>query len=330
MLKSSSRTSPGRRNFIAVCVTVLSVGLLYSRFDTVPAGEDISLSPTASVTAFPVEAPVPIPPDEVEAAKELSGEAPQEGSPQPPQITEGGMLDGMETIKFCTLLLHDGARYMENLKDYTVTFHKEERVNGDLQKPQTIDMKVQHSPHFAVYMKWKNGDRGRQILFSEQYEDGCMVVKLGGLKRILPALKLDPAGANAMSESRYPVTQAGVAGMIRQLLVHREKDLERGSGVHCVRLPDQEFDQRRCYAFLVTYESPEICEVYRKSILLMDAHFHIPVMVRNFTWAKDCNDLTEEELDRATLIENYSFTGLKLTNNLVALDFSRENPRYRM
>lgn len=336
MQKSRSRTSPGRRNFVAVCVTIVSFGILYSSFDSVPAGEDVSTSPPVNFTDFTPDVGVPLPPEAaaVTAAAghtESSDKAvPETAEAEPPPVSEGGVFDSMETMKFCTLMLQDGARFMENIKDYTVVFHKEERINGDLQSPQTIDMKVQQSPKFAVYMRWQTGDRGRQILFSEEYEDGCMMVKFGGLKRILPALRVDPCCANAKAESRYPITEAGVLGMIRNLLVHREKDLKRGHGVRCVRLPNQEFDQRKCYAFLMTYDSPEFCEVYRKTILMMDAEYHIPLLVRNFTWAEDSEHLSEEELDKATLIENYSFTNLQLSSNLVARDFSRDNPRYRM
>ncbi len=98
----------------------------------------------------------------------------------------------------------------------------------------------------------------------------------------------------------------------------------------CLRLPDQEFDQRKCYTFLLKYDSPEFCKVYRKSIMMVDARYHIPVMLRNFTWANDVEGLTEEELDNQTLIENYSFTGLNTSTKLADADFSRDNPRYRM
>ncbi|MEQ9410149.1 MAG: DUF1571 domain-containing protein [Fuerstiella sp.] len=336
MLKVSPRNSPGRRNFVAACVTVLSVGILHCSFDSLPAGEDVSIShSSSSLTAFATDTIVPMPPEAADLVarnfKDMENEPPDSRAlAEPQRMTEGGMLDSMETMKFCTLMLQDGARFMENVSDYTVVFQKEERINGDLQEPQIIDMKVQHSPHFAVYMKWKNGERGRQVLYSDEYEDGCMTVKFGGIKRILPALRIDPNCANARAESRYPVTQAGVVGMIKQILVHREADLKRGHGVSCVRLPDQEFDQRKCYVFLVTYESPEFCEIYRKTVMMMDAEYHIPVMVRNFTWATDADGLTEEELDKATLIENYSFSDLNLSSKLVAIDFSRENPRYRM
>ncbi len=329
MLKFSPRNIPGRRNLLAACATVFCVAILHSSFDTLPAGEDVANATAAPLKSFAEEQSVPLPPGVQGTEATIDSTADSETSATD-QRTDGTVLNDMETLKFCTLLLKDGARQMEELDDYTVVFNKEERINGDLQEPQSIDMKVQHSPHFAVYMKWRVGDRGRQVLYSDEYEDGSMVVKFGGLRRILPALRIDPNCANAKAESRYPVTQAGVVGMIRQILTHRERDLKRGHGLTCVRLPDQEFDQRKCYSFLIQYEDPKFCKMYRKSLINIDARHHIPLMVRNFTWANDAEGQTEAELDRNTLIENYSFTNLNLSTELVAIDFSRENPRYRM
>lgn len=210
-------------------------------------------------------------------------------------------------------------------------FSKQERINGDLTQNQIIEMKVQHGPTFGIYMKWKNGDTGRQVLYNDSYPDGQMVVKLGGLKgRLLPAIKLDPRGERAMSEARYPVTEAGILGMTRQILAHREADLKRGYGVICRRLPNQQFDERECMCFVFEYESPEISATYRKSIILIDTRNCIPLMARNYTWARDTDGLTPEELDEQTLIENYTFTALNFGAELVAEDFSRDNPRYRM
>lgn len=336
MPRTSSRSLSGRRNFLAATVTLFSVGILYTSFDPLPAGEEFSRHPDVptaySAYASYEDTSVPLPPDTIaDQASEptLSLNAP-ESKPAVPPADPGNVLSSMETIKFCVLLLQDGARYMESITDYTAHFNKEERIDGDLKSPQTIALKVQHAPHFAVYMNWQSGERGRQVLFSEAYEDGCMVVKFGGMKRFLPAVRIDPHSSLAKAESRYPITQAGVLGMIRQIEQHRQSDLKRGHGVSCVRLPNQEFDGRPCYRFIIQYEDPKFSEVYRKSIMLIDTDRHIPLMVTNFTWATDVEGLSEQELDQATLIENYSFTNFATSASLVAQDFSRENPSYRM
>ena len=70
--------------------------------------------------------------------------------------------------------------------------------------------------------------------------------------------------------------------------------------------------------------------MYRKSVVLMDSRFHVPLKVTNYTWSDNAEGLTPEALDEMTLIEDYAFRQLDLGAQLVAEDFSRDNPAYRM
>lgn len=353
MPSSRPFASAPKSNAAAVCVAGLSFLVLYTSFDPVPAGEEIRSGTDAALTAvdFSIRDEVPLPAEvpklkdadpssadpvaapkvETAGAESLPADSSAPAISVPAAPAAGVVLSDQEAVQYCLFLLENGARYLESIPNYAVTFGKQERINGDLSESQIIDMKVQHSPKFSVYMKWKNGDAGRQVLYSEEYEDGQMVVKLGGIKgRLLPALKLDPRGDRAMSESRYPVTEAGILGMLKQITTHRRNDLNRGHGVHCRRLPNQTFDERNCICIEFEYTGKEHSEIYRKSIILIDARHHIPVMARNYTWAREAEGLTPAQLDEQTLIENYSFTSINFGAELIAEEFRRDNPKYRM
>ena len=342
MPKRCSAPSCRGSNTLAIAVCAASMLALYTSFDPVPAGEDLasdqSEAAAEKAASFVIQDEVPVPPDATVVPNtalqdhDQVTDAAQSAAVQPSSASENVViLNDNEAIQFTTLLLQDGLNYLQSIDKYSTVFTKQERINGDLTDTQIIEMKVQHSPGFGVYMKWKNGDAGRQVLFNEEYEDSQMVVKLGGLKgRLLPAIKLDPRGDRAMSESRYPVTEAGLMGMLKQIVAHRQEDLNRGHGVKCRRLPNQEFDGRNCMCFVYEYESPEIHPTYRKSLILIDNRHHVPLMARNYTWAVETEGLTAEQLDELTLIENYSFTSINFAAELVAEDFSRENRRYRM
>lgn len=325
MLRRRSSVSPGKPNFFALCLSAASVAVICGSFDPAPAGEDLSFVAVSSRTA----GDVPLPPEAAAGlASEISNNASAAISPVPLQNMT---MDSSDAITFSLLLLQDGARFVGNIDTYTVLFNKQERISGDLSDLQTIDLKVRHQPSFSVYMKWQNGDKGRQLLYNEDYEDKKMVVKLGGLKgRILPGIKLDPHGPEAMAAARYPVTEAGILGMVKQIIVHRKNDLKHGHGVTCVRLPNQVFDERDCYCFRYEYHSNEFNAQYRKSIILIDSRYHIPLNVINHTWAKEAEGLSTEQLDELTLIENYSFSHVDFGRELVAEEFSRENKAYRM
>jgi hypothetical protein len=113
-------------------------------------------------------------------------------------------------------------------------------------------------------------------------------------------------------------------------VIHREKDVSHGQGVTCLRLPNRIWDERDCYCFQYEYASAEFNEIYRKSLVLIDTRYHIPLQVINYTWATDVAELSQQELDEQTLIENYSFQALDFGRKLVVEDFSRDNPTYRM
>lgn len=315
-----------RSNFLALSISAVSLGVIFCSFDPVPAGEETGRSEVASDN-------VPLPPG-VLASADSPEQSTTSASHEPSSsvTNAGGMiLNNDDALKFSLLMMQDGLRFIENIDAYSVVFNKQERIQGDLSETQTIDMKVRHSPSFGIYMKWKNGDAGRQLLYNEDYEDRKMCVKLGGFKgRLLPAIKLEPSGPEAMAQARYPVTEAGILGMLKLLVFHRQNDIKNGQGVRCVRLDDTEFDNRKCYCFLYEYQSPEFNKTYRKSLLMLDARYHVPLRVINHTWTENSEGLTAVELDEQTLIEDYSFLNIDFGREMVTIDFSRDNPAYRM
>lgn len=330
MVQTSSRTNATRSNLQAACVTAMTFAVLYCSFDPVPAGEnttDLKTPPEVPLLTKLSQPPtdnVPLPKDSITSKIALDSQSTTDKA----VTTEAE--EAVPTVRENYLaMLRDGIRLMESVDSYTVLFTKEERINGDLMGPQILDMKVQHAPHFAVYMKWQNGEKGRQVLYSDEYDDGCLSLKFGGFKKLLPALRVDPNCANAKAESRYPVTQAGVLNMCRKLLKSREEEAGRDD-IDYIQLNDSEFDGRPCRCFMVTWTESCDDHPYRKHVIMLDRDLNIPLVVRNYTWSTGASDLSEEELDQSTLIENYSFSNLNLSTKLAAIDFSRDNPRYRM
>ena len=321
--------SSGKRNFLALCASAVSLGAICCSFDPVPAGEDVQLTRVNSnVAAAENISDVPLPPGLQASPSDSVSPVQSSGAVQ--TVSSVGLNDN-DAIKFSLLLLKDGGRFIDNIDNYRVIFEKRERIKGDIGALETMDLKVRHAPNFSVYMKWKTGDAGRQLLYNEEYDDKQMVVKLGGLKgRILPALKLDPLGSEAQAGARYPVTEVGISGMIRQMIVHRENDLNHGHGVDCIRLANEIFDERECYCFKYEYSEPKFNTLYRKSLVLMDTRYHVPLKVVNYTWSDNAEGMTPEQLDEMTMIEDYAFRQLDMGAKLVAEDFSRDNPAYRM
>ena len=228
---------------------------------------------------------------------------------------------------FSVTLLQHGCEKFARVPDYTCTMYKQERIDGELREGNTMSLKLRHQP-FSVYMKWLDGDKGRQLIYVDGQNDGNLLVQLGGVKgRLLGTLSIDPTGSQAMAESRYPITGAGLLHLARKVLEFRKQDLQRGTGVHCEMHDNQELNGRPCYLFVTTYDSPEYSETYRKATLYIDKELSMPVCVRNYTWARDANP---ETIDDETLIEFYSYSDIAIEKQLADADFDRGNETYRM
>lgn len=226
-------------------------------------------------------------------------------------------------------LLERGRKFLEEIPDYTAQFSKQELVNGELLEEQTMLMKCRHKP-FSIYLQWLTGDVGRELLYVEGANNGEMLVHGGGWKARLPALSISPTSSLALKESRYPVTNAGLKALVEIILSIHTEDLVRDTIERCEQLPDQDFDGRKCSVFVVYYKNAEVSPTYRKSIVLIDNEWNVPLYTRNFSWPADnVVPETAEELDDATLIEFYTFTDVQFRQQLAEVDFDRSNNEYR-
>jgi hypothetical protein len=213
---------------------------------------------------------------------------------------------------------------MESLDGYTATFEKTERIAGTLSEAEIIQLKLRQKPTYGIYLKWLNADAGRQVLYSDDYKDNQMVVKLGGLKgRLLPAIKIDASRAEQILASRYPLTQIGLRSLLHriQAVCH---DLNSGiSPPQCQRQTDVEIDSVSCVVFAITFTSKERSPEIQSIVVILDKGHGIPVGYRAYSWGTG-----EETLDEL-LLESYSFHDIDFTSGTAAEDFSRENPTFR-
>ena len=325
-LKSATRGSRGP-NFAAFLVTACVITYVYLNSDPVISGTEPQTGAAAVIGPPQIQLP-PAPPqaEPSDAAAASSGEvATTAGTAATP--SDPSILTGRWAMLFSLTLLQRGCEKFEHIPDYTATMYKQERINGELLDGQTLQMKLRHEP-LSVYMKWLTGDKGRQVIYVAGQNEGNLLVQLGGVKgRLLGTLAVDPNGSQALAESRYPITGAGLLSLARKVLEHRERDLERNSGCRCEMHDNQTLNDRPCFLFVTTYDSPAISPTYRKSMLYIDKELSMPVCVRNYTWTDDPNP---ETLDDDTLIEFYSYSDVQFDTRLGDGDFDRANAEYKM
>ena len=314
-----------RLNCLAALISGLALGILWLTFHAKPAGAGHELSakaaPQLSVCSPPADSAA-----DGTGSSGLSSLPAEELNRRMNSVIHSSKV----ALQLHVALLEVGKHRIERYPDYSATFIKQERVNGgDVQEVQSIQLKLRHKP-FGIYMKWiEGGDVGRELLHAEGQYDDKMLVRLGGIKKRLPLLKLDPTGAIAMKESRHPVTEMGLALLADQILKYRKRDLTLKEGVRWEMLPEQKFMDRACDCWVVEYDSREVEPVYRKSITYIDRELSLPVCVRNFGWPEAETEAGDAAaLDEATLIEYYGYTDIKFESRLTDNDFDKGNSDY--
>ncbi len=336
-------------NFQAAGVAFLTLAAVNLNTDPVPAGSEplAVIEAEAAILSIPAprliapvvnvsapapmadglepKAPVVVAESQVAMATGADASLKIEARPAETAVANG-VLTGAAAMQKNIDLLEKGMAEFGKIPDYMCTFTKQERVGGDLSKVQQISLKLRHDP-LSIYMKWRSGETGQQVIYVAGQNDGKMLVKAGGLKGRLGTLSLDPHSALAMSQSRHPVMMVGLMKAAEQIVQYQKEAVARGKGFRCELRDDAEFDGRPCYLCLCEYESAVYSAEYRKSEILIDKQWSMAVSVKNFTWAQDANP---ETIDEDTLIEHYMYTDIQLQQQFADLDFSRANEDYRM
>jgi Protein of unknown function (DUF1571) len=317
-----------RMNCLAGLICLAAFGILFLNFHATPAGAGLDALALGGSQLVATPAPIASSTAEGEAGG-LSSLSLGELNKRIHSAIHGSKL----ALQLHVALLELGKHRMQNFPDYSATFIKQERVEGDdLQDVQTCQLKLRHHP-FSVYMKWiEGGDVGQEVLYVDGVDNNRLLVKLGGRKGdILPRLKLDPNGSAALSKSRHPITEMGLLQLTELIVKYRKRDLALKEGVRWQLLGDQKVMDQDCHCFVIEYDSKTIEPVYRKSITYIDKEHSLPICVKNFGWpGEEANTDDPQGLDEATLIEFYGYKDLKFENRLADADFDKANPEYKL
>lgn len=236
--------------------------------------------------------------------------------------------DDEATLRRKVELLQQGREFVQSAGAYTATMLKQEEVQGERLDEQEVFLKCRQSP-FSVYLRWDGGDAGREVLYVEGRDDGKLLGHDGGWKARLPSLTLDPECSLAMRDTRYPVTQAGLVALIDLMTDVHEEDLQTGRFAKCEYGDDSDFDGRPCHAFTTVYTSAETSPDYRKSVTLIDQEWNVPVSTQHYGWPAEGQQIADDELDAATLIESYQFTDVNFEAQITEADFDPEHEDYK-
>lgn len=206
---------------------------------------------------------------------------------------------------------------------YTATFRKEERLKGKLVPEQAFFIKVRQAP-FAVYMKAVAPASGKEVIFAKGSFGDKVVAHSAGLSRLLmPKILLPPEHPLIRSESRHPITNAGIGNLIKNLIGYRQRDLVE---------PDAETtldrwtapDGRDWLRSIHIHHDHTADRPFPRVEVLYHPETRLPLRFTAFDWPDSATGGSESQI----LGERYRYDDLTLNAPLSAVDFDPANPAY--
>ncbi len=204
-------------------------------------------------------------------------------------------------------------RYDREVKGYTCTLRKQERIDGRLERSEVIDVAFREDP-FSVRMKWKEGARrAAATLYVKGQNKDQILVRPAGVLSVAGIVQRDPNGSDAKKGGRYPLTEFGIKiGMQRTLAsweaARKAKTLHiEYLGVKRIK----EAGDRPCWVLRRTgYQKAE-----------EDGIAELTIYVEKQTWLQVGSIIKGSE---GQLIGEYFFRDIKLNPNFPADTFTRE------
>ncbi|MBI5124805.1 MAG: DUF1571 domain-containing protein [Planctomycetes bacterium] len=201
-----------------------------------------------------------------------------------------------------------------NLQDYTAEIHKQVHIHGELDIDECSLIKFQKP--FKVYLKWITGKNdGKELLYVEGQNDNKVIVrkKVFGINK---TLELAPDGFWIRRASKYPITDAGFAGIISRSYKQFE-EARKNNDIMAVSCSTEEINGRPTHkvAFAVSPHGRHNGYQCRSAEEYFDAEHFMPVKVTFWLWEND-------------EVESLTFSNVKLNVGLSDKDFDRKNEEY--
>ncbi len=208
-----------------------------------------------------------------------------------------------------------------NIKDYSCTMMKRERVGGKLNDAEFMFLKVRQEP-FSVYMYFLGPDKvkGQEALYVEGKNDGNLMAHGVGLKKVVGTVSLPPTGVMAMAGQRYPITEIGIGNLTKRLIEVAEKDKLFGE-CDVKFYKGAKINGRVCTVIQVMHPVQRKNFLFHKALVFVDDEFNIPVRYEAWDWPAVAGGTPE-------LIEEYTYTNMKINNGFTDADFDDKNPAY--
>ena len=216
----------------------------------------------------------------------------------------------------------------ENVRDYTATLIKRERIGSRLRPKEWAQVKVRHERMvdgkkipFSVYMKFlqPKAMAGREVIWVRGQNNDKLIAHETGFKN-LKRLYLVTDGWLAMLGNRYPITEIGIETLVKRLIEKGERDKKQGD---CeVQILKGATVGRACKVIRVIHPEKQPEFDFHIAEIFIDKELNLPIRYAAYTWPKKKGG--EPQVD-----EEYTYKDLKINVGLSDKDFDPANKEYK-
>ena len=223
-----------------------------------------------------------------------------------------------------------------NVKDYSATMVKRERVDGVLLDYQYMAAKIRQEQvnergevvtPFSVYLNFVAPEtvKGREVIYVKGRNDGKLTAHDGG-SGIIAAIRsavtvnLEPTSQRAMQGNKYPITDIGMQNLLNKLIEVAELDMQHGE-VEVKTFEGTKINGRSCTCLQTVHPVPREHFRFHVARIYIDDEHKLPIRYESYGWP-------ESEGAKPPLLEEYTYLDLKLNNGFTDRDFDATNPGY--
>ena len=223
-----------------------------------------------------------------------------------------------------------------DVKDYSATLVKRERIDGVLHDYQYMQIKIRHEQKnargevatpFSVYLNFLAPEdiKGREVIYVKGRNGGKLTAHDGGTG-LIAAIKsavtvnLDPTSDRAMRGNKYPITDIGVQNLLTKLVEVATEDMKYDD-VEVKVFKNTKINDRICTCLQSVHAKPQDHFRFHIARIYIDDELQMPIRYESYGWPA-------REGEDPPLLEEYTYLNLKTNNGFTDRDFDPSNATY--